>query len=109
MKAAYRLAHIFGWEELIYNHITVRLENEEGGDSNKKVERFLINPYTYGYNEVTASSLVTIDINGKSIELILDLLTTKKKKTGNVLNKGSKGGKINPAGFVIHSAIHAAR
>lgn len=60
--AAYRLAHMFGWEELIYNHITVRLENKDGEE---KKERFLINPYTYGYNEVTASSLVTIDIDGK--------------------------------------------
>jgi ribulose-5-phosphate 4-epimerase/fuculose-1-phosphate aldolase len=84
LAACYRLFDWMGWAELIFNHITVRLPGGEGGSA-----QYLINPFGLHYSEVTASNLVRIDLAGDV-------------KDGN-------GGKVNAAGFVIHSAIHAAR
>ena len=81
LACAYRLFDHFGWHELIYNHITVRVPGEQG--------RFLINPFGLMYREVRASNLVTIDVDG------------------NVLSASKWP--INPAGFVVHAAVHAAR
>lgn len=81
LACAYRLFDHFGWHELIYNHITVRVPGSE--------DQFLINPFGLLYREVKASNLVKIDING------------------NVIGKSRYP--VNPAGFVVHSAIHAAR
>lgn len=83
LAACYRLVALFGMNDLVYNHITARVPGEEG--------RFLINPYGYAYEEITASSLVKIDFDGKV-----------------VLDSGSGYG-VNRAGFVIHSAVHRAR
>ena len=83
IAACYRLVALFGMNDLVYNHISGRVPGEEG--------HFLINPYGYAYEEVTASSLVKIDFDGK---LVLDSGT---------------GYGINQAGFVIHSAVHKAR
>jgi ribulose-5-phosphate 4-epimerase/fuculose-1-phosphate aldolase len=83
VAACYRLVALFGMNDLVYNHISGRVPGEEG--------HFLINPYGYAYEEVTASSLVKIDFDGK---LVLDSGT---------------GYGINQAGFVIHSAVHKAR
>ena len=80
LACAYRLFDHFGWHELIYNHITVRVPGEKG--------HFLINPFGLMYREVTASNLVKIDVEG------------------NVLAGRYP---VNRAGFVIHSAIHRAR
>lgn len=80
LACAYRLFDHFGWHELIYNHITVRVPGEQG--------HFLINPFGLMYREVTASNLVKTDIDGRIL-------------LGDY--------PINPAGFVIHSAIHRAR
>ena len=80
LACAYRLFDHFGWHELIYNHITVRVRGEKG--------HFLINPFGLMYREVTASNLVKIDIDGKVV-------------------LGDHP--VNRAGFVIHSAIHRAR
>ncbi|MSQ71454.1 MAG: class II aldolase/adducin family protein [Betaproteobacteria bacterium] len=80
LACAYRLFDHFGWHELIYNHITVRVPGEEG--------HFLINPFGLMYREVNASNLVKIDVDGKII-------------------MGDHP--INQAGFVIHSAIHRNR
>jgi ribulose-5-phosphate 4-epimerase/fuculose-1-phosphate aldolase len=81
LAACYRLIHHFGWCDQIYNHITARVPGTE--------DQFLINPFGLGYDEVTASTLVKVDLDGT----ILD---------------GSPYG-INEAGYVIHSAVHAAR
>jgi len=83
LAACYRLVALFGMNDLIYNHATARVPGEEG--------RFLINPYGYAYEEITASSLVKIDFDGKV-----------------VLDSGTGHG-VNLAGFVIHSAVHRAR
>jgi len=80
LACAYRLFDHFGWHELIYNHITVRVPDERG--------LFLINPFGLMYREVTASNLVKVDIDGNVV-------------LGDYL--------VNRAGFVIHSAIHRAR
>lgn len=81
LACAYRLAHHYGWTDLIYNHITAKLPGREG--------RFLINPLGLSYDEITASNLVEIDFDG------------------NVCSDTRH--RINRAGFVIHSAIHRAR
>src|SRR4051794_27322856 len=81
LAACYRLIAHFGWDDLIFTHISARIPGPE--------HHFLINPYGLLFDEITASSLVKIDTHGTKID----------------------GGEypVNPAGFVIHSAIHAAR
>jgi len=81
LAACYRLVAMFGWDVLIFTHISARVPGPE--------HQFLINPYGLLFSEITASSLVKVDLDG------------------NVLGDGAA--EINPAGFVIHSAIHAAR
>lgn len=82
LAAAYRLTEMFGMTEMVSNHISCRVPGEEA--------HFLINPYGLLYEEITASSLIKVDING------------------TVLFNATDYG-VNGAGFVIHSAIHAAR
>ncbi len=82
LAAAYRLIHRLGLDDSIYTHISVRLPGSH--------DRFLINPYGLRFEEVTASNLVTVDIDGNVIDDPMGL-------------------GINPAGFTIHSAVHAAR
>ena len=81
LAAVYRLVAHFKMTDLIYNHISVRLPGPE--------HRFLLNPYGLLYEEITASSLVIVGLDG---ELVTD-----------------GPWRVNPAGFVIHGAIHAAR
>jgi ribulose-5-phosphate 4-epimerase/fuculose-1-phosphate aldolase len=78
LAACYRIFAMFGWDELIFNHITVKLE-EEGA--------FLINPYGMHFSEVTASSLVKIDIDGNKLDV-------------------DNPWHVNRAGFVQHSLFH---
>lgn len=81
LAACYRLVALFGWDDLIFTHISARLPGPE--------HQFLINPYGLLFEEITASSLVKVDLEGrKQMDSPYD---------------------INPAGFTIHSAIHAAR
>ncbi len=81
LAACYRLIAYFGWDDLIYTHITCRLTD---GPSD-----FLINPFGMMFDEITASSLVRIDLDGNKVE--------------------HSDWPVNPAGFVIHSAIHQVR
>lgn len=81
LAALYRLVAMHGWDDLIYTHISARIPGPE--------HHFLINPYGLLFEEITASSLVKIDLDG------------------NILQETPYF--INPAGFTIHSAIHAAR
>ena len=81
LAAAYRLVAQFGWEDLVFTHITARVPDAE--------DQFLINPYGLFFDEITASSLVKIDLQGNKLD--------------------DSPFPVNPAGFVIHSAIHAAR
>ena len=83
LAATYRLAALYGWTDLVFTHISSRLPDEDGE------ERFLINPYGVMFDEMTASSLVKIDLEG------------------NV--KSDTPYFVNPAGFTIHSAVHSAR
>ncbi|CAK6433345.1 unnamed protein product [Pipistrellus nathusii] len=83
LAAFYRLADLFGWSQLIYNHITTRVSSEQ--------EQFLIVPFGLLYSEVTASSLVKINLQG------------------DVVDRGSTNLGVNQAGFTLHSAIYAAR
>jgi ribulose-5-phosphate 4-epimerase/fuculose-1-phosphate aldolase len=80
LAAAYRLFAQLGWHELIYNHLTARVPGSE---------HFLINPFGLMYREITASKLVKIDLDGRKVE--------------------ASPWNVNPAGFVVHSAVHAAR
>jgi ribulose-5-phosphate 4-epimerase/fuculose-1-phosphate aldolase len=81
LAACYRLAHHFGMTDLIYTHISARIPGDE--------HQFLINPFGKLFSEITASSLVRVDVNGR----ILD--------RSNIA--------VNEAGFTIHSAVHMAR
>ena len=81
LAAAYRLVAHFRWDDLIFTHLSARVP---GGD-----HHFLINPYGMTFDEITASSLVKVDLNGRKVM--------------------ESPYEINPAGFTIHSAIHAAR
>ncbi len=84
LAACYRLFDWLGWTELVFNHITVRVPTPEGAKA-----EYLINPFGLHYAEVTPDNLVRIDIDGAP--------------------RGDSQGQVNRAGFVIHSAIHAAR
>jgi ribulose-5-phosphate 4-epimerase/fuculose-1-phosphate aldolase len=81
LAAAYRVADHLGWAELIYTHISARVPGPE--------HHFLINPYGLRFDEVTASSLVKVDLEGNPV--------------------GPQAHQANKAGFIIRSAIHAAR
>lgn len=81
LAAAYRLVAHYHWDDLIYTHISIRVP---GSDNH-----FLINPYGMLFDEITASSLVKIDIDGNKVD--------------------DNPWPVNPAGFTIHSAIHAGR
>ncbi len=83
LAAAYRLMPLFGMSDLVYNHITASIPGEKG--------KLLINPFGYMYEEITASSLITIDLEGK------------------VLFNPNEDYGVNQAGYVIHGAVHAAR
>jgi len=83
LAATYRLCALHGWTDLVFTHISARLPDEDGE------ERFLINPYGVMFDEMTASCLVKIDLEGNLCQ-----------ETPYF---------INPAGFTIHSAIHSAR
>jgi ribulose-5-phosphate 4-epimerase/fuculose-1-phosphate aldolase len=80
LAAVYRVFDMLGWTELIFNHITLRVPGPH--------KHFLINPFGLTYDEVKASNLVKIDLDG------------------NILSPGDYP--VNPAGLVIHSAIHAS-
>jgi ribulose-5-phosphate 4-epimerase/fuculose-1-phosphate aldolase len=83
LAACYRIFAMLGWTEMIYNHITVRLPDSVSGDD----KQFLINPFGLHYTEVTASNLVKVNLAG-------DIL-------------GDSAYPINPAGYVLHSTLHA--
>ena len=81
LAAAYRLIAHYGWDDMIFTHLSVRIPGPE--------HHFLINPFGALFEEITASSLVKIDVNGEKV--------------------GESPFPVNPAGFTIHSAIHEAR
>ena len=81
LAACYRLIALFGWDDLVFTHVSARVPGDH--------EHFLINPYGMMFEEITASSLVKVDAEG---------------------NKVSESSfPVNPAGFVIHSAVHTGR
>ena len=81
LAACYRLVARYGWEDLVFTHITARVPGTDN--------QFLINPYGMFFDEITASSLVKIDLHGNKVD--------------------ESPFPVNPAGFIIHSAIHEAR
>jgi len=81
LAACYRLVAHYGWDDLIFTHISARVPGPE--------THFLINPYGLMFDEITASSLVKIDLRGKKVV--------------------ASAYDINPAGFTIHSAVHEVR
>ena len=85
LAAAYRLVALYGWDDLIFTHLSARVPNADGGAEH----HFLINPYDMMFEEITASSLVKIDVDGNPV--------------------GRSEHPVNPAGFTIHSALHMAR
>lgn len=83
LAATYRLVALYGWDDMVFTHISARLPDEDGK------ERFLLNPYGVLFEEVTASSLLVVDTDGALV-----------RETPYI---------CNAAGFTIHSALHMAR
>ena len=83
LAAAYRLVALYGWDDMIFTHISVRTPSENGE------ARFLLNPYWLMFEEITASSLIKVDLQGNAVQ-----------ETPYF---------TNPAGFTIHSALHMSR
>jgi len=83
LAAVYRLIELYGWTQGIYNHVTARVSQD--------TEHFLLNPFGMMYNEVTASSLIKVNMQGEQVE------------------EGTTNFGVNQAGFMLHSAIHQAR
>ncbi len=81
LAACYRILALYGWDDLVFTHVSARVPGPD--------EHFLINTYGMLFEEITASSLVKVDLNGNKVV--------------------ESPNPINPAGFVIHSAVHAAR
>jgi len=81
LAAAYRMVAHYGWDDLIFTHLSARIPGPE--------HHFLLNPYNLMFEEVTASSLIKVDVHGNAVEPTPFI--------------------TNPAGFTIHSAIHMAR
>lgn len=81
LAAAYRLVAMQGWDDLVFTHISARVPGPE--------DHFLINPYGFLFEEITASSLVKVDLAGQKVM--------------------DSPFEINPAGYIIHSAVHSAR
>ena len=81
LAAAYRLVAHYGWDDLIFTHLSARIPGPE--------HHFLLNPYQLMFEEVTASSLVKVDVHGNPVDPTPFI--------------------TNPAGFTIHSAVHMAR
>ena len=85
LAACYRLVALYGWSDLVFTHISAKLPESVSGPDHQ----FLINPYGLMFDEITASSLVKVDMQCKKLH--------------------DSPFPVNPAGFVIHSAVHAAR
>lgn len=81
LAAAYRMAHVNGWDDTIYTHLSASVPSEPG--------HYLINPFGAGFDEITASSLVKVNVAGEVVD--------------------GSGARVNPSGFAIHGAVHAAR
>ena len=86
LAAMYRLVALYGWDDAIFTHISMRVPAPAGEPD---PHHFLINPYGVFFEEMTASALVKVDLEGQIV--------------------GETPYYINPAGFTIHSAVHAAR
>ena len=85
LAACYRLVALYGWSDLVFTHISAKLPASVTGGE----EQFLINPYGLMFDEITASSLVKVDMACHKLD--------------------DSPHPVNPAGFVIHSAVHAVR
>ncbi len=81
LAAAYRAVAMFGWDDLVFTHLSARIPGPD--------HHFLINPYGLLFEEITATSLIKVDLNGEKLE--------------------ESEYDVNPAGFTIHSAVHEAR
>lgn len=81
LAAAYRMAAINGWDDTVYTHLSASVPGEPG--------HYLINPFGATFDEITASSLVKVNVEGRVAD--------------------GSGARVNPSGFAIHGAVHAAR
>lgn len=88
LAAAYRIAHHQGWDQVIFNHITLKVDDS---DDLQDGPHFLINPFGRRFDEITASSLLKVSISG------------------DMIDDGDGSGPLLKQGFVVHSAVHLAR
>mmetsp|Transcript_15177 Transcript_15177/g.23194 ORF Transcript_15177/g.23194 Transcript_15177/m.23194 type:complete len:298 (-) Transcript_15177:561-1454(-) len=88
LAMAYRVSNHYGWDQLVFNHITAKVP---GSEKLKGGPHFLINPFGLRFDEVTASSLLKVDIDA------------------NIVDSGTNTGPLFKQGFVVHSSVHAVR
>ena len=99
LAVSYRIAYLHDWQENIFNHITLKVA---GSDDEPDGPHFLLNDFGYGFDEITACSLLKVNLDGMLVELPHHLPANRR-----TINPGK--GRVFKPGYVLHSAIHAAR
>lgn len=97
LAVAYRIAFLHSWHENIFNHITLKVD---GSENSLDGPHFLLNDFGIGFDEITASNLIKVDLNG----MVVDQQISSERCN---INPGK--GRVFKPGYVLHSAIHAAR
>mmetsp|Transcript_3894 Transcript_3894/g.8328 ORF Transcript_3894/g.8328 Transcript_3894/m.8328 type:complete len:389 (+) Transcript_3894:101-1267(+) len=99
LAVAYRIAYIHEWHENVFNHITLKVE---GSDDAPDGPHFLLNDFGIGFDEITACNLLKVNLDGMVVEPVKPLSSERRD-----VNPGK--GRVFKPGYVLHSAIHAAR
>lgn len=97
LAVAYRIAFLHSWHENIFNHITLKVDDSE---SSLDGPHFLLNDFGIGFDEITASNLIKVDLNG----MVVDQQIPQERRE---INPGQ--GRVFKPGYVLHSAMHATR
>lgn len=99
LAVSYRIAYLHGWHENIFNHITLKVE---GSEYEADGPHFLLNDFGLGFDEITACNLLKVNLDGTLVEQTNPIPTDRR-----TINTGK--GRVFKPGYVLHSAIHAAR
>lgn len=99
LAVSYRIAYLHGWHENIFNHITLKVE---GSEYQPDGPHFLLNDFGLGFDEITACNLLKVNLDGTLVEQTNPIPTDRR-----TINTGK--GRVFKPGYVLHSAIHAAR
>ena len=99
LAVSYRIAYLHGWHENIFNHITLKVD---GCDEETDGPHFLLNDFGLGFDEITASNLLKVNLDGMIVDQPTPLPANRR-----TINRGK--GRVFKPGYVLHSALHAAR